>query len=238
MTSTSSNLPPGLCICRNPECAIPYGLCHCGCGQQTKLANYNDHRDRSFFKKGRPTKFLKGHQFCIKRDIEDAAPFKIDGVYCRLIPLSKGYYSIVDATDYEWLMQWRWFARVYSWGVYAWRNQRLPSGKKIKIPMHREILRTEGNKRPDHKNCVALDNRRKNLRPADATENMRNRRKSKNNTSGFKCVQKGRHGKGWQSNIMVDGKTIYLGTFATKEEAHAAYCEAAIKYFGEFARFG
>jgi hypothetical protein len=28
----------------------------------------------------------------------------------RQIPLTKGYYAIVDAENYEWLMQWKWHA--------------------------------------------------------------------------------------------------------------------------------
>jgi hypothetical protein len=40
----------------------------------------------------------------------------------------------------------------------------------------------------------------------------------------------------WKSRIVVDGKEIWLGYFSTPEAAHAAYCEAAKQYHGEFAR--
>jgi hypothetical protein len=40
----------------------------------------------------------------------------------------------------------------------------------------------------------------------------------------------------WQSYIKVRGKSIFLGRFETKEEAHAAYVKAARQFHGEFAR--
>ncbi len=27
-----------LCVCKNPDCKIPYGYCHCGCGEKTNVA--------------------------------------------------------------------------------------------------------------------------------------------------------------------------------------------------------
>ena len=37
------------------------------------------------------------------------------------------------------------------------------------------------------------------------------------------------------ASIMVDGKRINLGAFASPEDASAAYQSAAAKHFGEFA---
>jgi hypothetical protein len=85
----------------------------------------------------------------------------------------------------------------------------------------------------DHINGDGADNRFANLREATRGENARNRARQ-NNTSGFKGVV-GR-GTRWEAKIYYDGREIYLGTFATPEEAHAAYAKAALEHHGEFAR--
>lgn len=46
------------CGC-SPECAIPYGTCHCGCGEKTWVATQTQ-RTRGFVK-GEPVKYVKGH---------------------------------------------------------------------------------------------------------------------------------------------------------------------------------
>jgi hypothetical protein len=88
----------------------------------------------------------------------------------------------------------------------------------------------------DHINSVKTDNRICNLRLATRAQNMRNMGLRRSNTSGFKGAWK--HGKRWKSVIMVDRRRIHLGCFDTPEEAHAAYCDAAEKYHGVFARKG
>lgn len=93
----------------------------------------------------------------------------------------------------------------------------------------------------DHVNGERADNRITNLRAATKTQNGANSRLSRRNTSEFKGVSLRTDAKRknkWQSHIRVERKLMYLGSFATREEAHAAYKEAALKYFGEFANRG
>lgn len=85
----------------------------------------------------------------------------------------------------------------------------------------------------DHKNGDGWDNRYLNLRVCTASQNSCNR--SRKSPSGLpKGVQK--ISKRFRAMIRLQGKNYHLGMFDTPEEAHKAYCEAAVKLHGEFAK--
>ncbi len=188
-------------------------------------------------------KFVTGHNRVEKRIDSDAlGHFRIGGEYCRLIPLTQGQFAIVSEEDYERLKKFRWNAHwtETSRSYYAIRTERLSGGKKRMVWMHREILglSSEDERCGDHVdagNC--LDNRRANLRIGTIANNAMNRRARRGTKSGLKGVSWRSREQSFEASIRVDGKVIRLGNFKTATEAHAAYCEAAPKYFGEFARF-
>lgn len=88
----------------------------------------------------------------------------------------------------------------------------------------------------DHVNGDRSDNRMCNLRATDRAGNTQNRRRFKSNTTGFKGVSVQKSSGKYLANIGLNGKLKYLGTFSTPEEAHAAYCAAGKKHYGEFFR--
>jgi len=237
---TRFTLPSNLCICRNPLCTVPYGLCHCGCGQETKIATKSDNKSKTIH--SRPLRFIAGHQGFRRPQIEDAAPFKIDGVYCRLIPLTQGQHAIVWESDYRWLMQWKWSAK-WSNDTHTFYAYRMGREGKTRFPVYmaREIMGlSRGDKRTvDHKEtCETLDNRRSNLRIATQGEQCRNQRMQKNNTSGYKGVSWQPNKGMYVANIQVDRKLICLGYRSTAKAAHfELYVPAAQKLHGKFARF-
>lgn len=159
----------------------------------------------------------------------------------RTIPLSQGRVAIVDAEDYDRLMEHKWHAHldVSNQKFYALRNSIKIKGKQIKIPMHREVMKLEprDHRRVDHRNHLeTLDNRKQNLRFATTSQNGANRGKQANNSSGFKGVTFHKDSNKWQAQIGKDGKVLYLGLFTTASLAHNAYCAAAAKFHGEFMR--
>jgi len=71
----------------------------------------------------------------------------------------------------------------------------------------------------DHINGDGLDNRWSNLRSVDHIENHRNKKRYKNNESGYQGVSFYNLTKKWRAAISIDGKKKHLGYFDTFEEA-------------------
>lgn len=90
----------------------------------------------------------------------------------------------------------------------------------------------------DHIDGNPSNNAISNLRLATSSQQKQNRRVQSNNRSGLKGAfyHACHKGKKWRSQIKVGDTLIFLGYFHTPEEAHEAYADAALQYFGEFAR--
>lgn len=162
----------------------------------------------------------------------------------RYVPLTHGYFAVVDAFLYDWLMQWNWLARkrVKTGKVYAERGmskQEYGLGYKA-IGMHRAIigLAHDNPIEVDHQNGDGLDNRGSNLRLATRAQNRRNKVKNRNNSRIYKGVCWVKHCKRWGVRVECSGKRHNAGYFSEDklEEAARAYDRLALKLFGEFAR--
>lgn len=148
------------------------------------------------------------------------------------IPLSRGLVALVDEGDYDRVCAiGKWYANPSYRTFYArknfWRD-----GRTITTRMHTLIT---GWGYVDHINGNGLDNRRINLREADASSNAKNRCRRSDNTTGFKCIDLRPSGR-WRAWIFYDGRKHSLGQFETPEEAARAYDAAASVAYGEFAR--
>jgi len=146
----------------------------------------------------------------------------------RYIPLTKRQVAIVDAADYAWLSQYRWFAKGGRDGkYYAGRVQ-----KGRTILMHREIMNPPPGMVVDHINANSLDNRRRNMRNCTPRENSHNRRFT-GNASGFAGVYP--QGKRWRAMLHQNGQVVYCALFDDKVEAAKARDRKARELFGPFA---
>jgi HNH endonuclease/AP2 domain len=88
----------------------------------------------------------------------------------------------------------------------------------------------------EHKDLNKKNNRINNLRPSTRSQNSANKLLQCNSTSGYKGVSEVVASGKWRAYAKKDGRQIYLGMFATKEEAARAYDKKVLELFGEFAR--
>lgn len=152
---------------------------------------------------------------------------RIEGQLAYVEVRLDGTYAIIDVIDIPLVAPYKWhFAKD------AVRKTKPPQ-----LSLHRVILGLDANSsiRVDHINGDPLDNRRCNLRLADAAQNGWNRtRLNRNNRSGAAGVSRTRLGH-WQAYIDIRRKRIRLGTFHDFAAAVAARRQAELELFGEWA---
>lgn len=88
----------------------------------------------------------------------------------------------------------------------------------------------------DHINGNPSDNRLCNLREASASQNLFNTHNRAIGEAGFRGVFRSSSGNRWRAVVTKDGKRIYVGSFATPEEASVARERAAAHLQGTFYR--
>ena len=153
----------------------------------------------------------------------------------KLIPLSRGLFCKVDDADYEFLMQWKWYAQpATGGGYYATRNLVIGS-KRRTLHLHRLLVGSVEGLQVDHINRDKLDNQRGNLRLATPSQNQANRKVRSSVTSGFKGVHKFKNGRGFMAQITIARAHKCLGYFSHPEDAARAYDRAATTAHGAFA---
>lgn len=86
----------------------------------------------------------------------------------------------------------------------------------------------------DHIDRDRSNNRLSNLRSATHAQNAANSAARRDSRSGVKGVRANRNR--WIASISIGGQYKHLGSFATIEEASAAYKAAAVQQHKEFAR--
>jgi hypothetical protein len=163
-------------------------------------------------------------------------PVIVDGDVAY-VTLTRGQIATIDAADIPLVEGCNWSANPSKNTFYAQRRMRIGINQPRMIMMHRVILGVTDQKiHVDHIDRNGLNNRRSNLRECTFSQNGYNSSIPRTNTSGFKGVSWDVQVKKWQANIRVSGVKKNLGRFSTAEEAYAAYCAAAFKFHGEFAR--
>ena len=89
----------------------------------------------------------------------------------------------------------------------------------------------------DHRDRNPLSNRWGNLREADRPQQLANQRAKHHNAVGLKWVRRLPSGA-YASEIRVEGRKRFVGTFTTPDAAHEAAYRIAVAQHGEYACAG
>jgi hypothetical protein len=219
MTAHKPILP--LCICGDPDCAIPHGYCHCGCGEATTIPTRNN--GPLGYIKGIPKKFIFNHHR--KHPRKEDERVIIDGEPCVRISLTQGKFATIDEEDYSRVHQCLWFAVKGDHTYYAATH----AGNR-NLTMHRFIMNPSDTELVDHEHGDGLDNRKRKLRICNHSENMRNRSRM-----GKRSRFKGVYRKKTTSKYKWVA-SLHLGSFETEEEAARFYDRALMHMFDKFGK--
>lgn len=129
-------------------------------------------------------------------------------------------YVTVDATDANWVNQWRWCLSAQG---YAVRGVTVARGKRSIILLHRALLGlVEGDGlEGDHIDRDRLNCRRMNLRvvPKNGRANQQNTSSQRRSTSQYRGVSWDASAGKWVAGVKVNGRRQYLGYFTDETEA-------------------
>lgn len=150
----------------------------------------------------------------------------------KKIILTKGNFCIVDNEDYKKYSKYKWHSDVHGYALRGIWNH----GKRIKvIRLHREIINAPNDLWVDHINHNKRDNRKKNLRLVNASQNIWNSHGQNNSSSRFKGVYWKKQNSVWAAQIKCKGKTFHIGYFKKEKQAALAYNDYAKEKFGKYA---
>lgn len=128
----------------------------------------------------------------------------------KQILLKHGEIALVDADDYDRLVNLKWYAVSSRGCKYA------KTGKNGR--MHRIILNvTDPKLVVDHINGNGLDNRKANLRTVSSSENIKNRQRPSGKRLSIPGVY--RRKNKWVASVCVNYQNFWLGLFDTEQEA-------------------
>lgn len=142
----------------------------------------------------------------------------------KKITLTQGKVAIVDDDDFDWLNQFKWFAKKECGIWYACRNGSRKIEPRPYYRMHRYILSAKDEDVIDHINGNGLDNRKCNIRIVTPRENSQNRHHSR--TSKYPGVCWHYIANRWLAQIRIKDKMKFLGYFENELDAAKAYKNA------------
>ena len=153
-------------------------------------------------------------------------------LFMAIIQLNNGGCALVDATDFRRLSRWKWTRDGYGYALRFYG----PRHNQKQIRMHRAILDAPDGIQVDHINGDPLDNRRRNLRLCNNSQNQMNKKIRKDSKTGLKGVTLHKSSGLYMARLKKDKKLMHCSYHKTPEEASRTYNLVALKYHGKFAK--
>ena len=187
--------------------------CLCECGNRTVVESQN-----------LKTGHTKSCGHCERFEL-------IDNDIIRCILPNKKFF-LFDAEDELFVKQHKWTVAKSGYVETTVYDK----GEYIRMRLHRILLDVPEGMMVDHINGNRWDNRKSNLRIASNADNIRNHRRFITNTSGYTGVSFVKDRGKYAAYITVNNIKKHLGYFTNPIMASRAYDQAAVFYYGEFAR--
>lgn len=207
--------------------------CECECGNKNYIQSFDVIKKKKYLSCGCDKEEIKIEKYKSRRRKNK---YDLNGEY-GIGYTSKNNKFYFDLEDYDLIKDYYW--RTTSLGYIASQNRKLIHGNEKEIMMHRLVLGLpeEYNYNDpigEHINRKPNDNRKSNLQilPSNS-ENMFNKKRYKNNTSGCRGVHFRKTSNKWIARLWYKKENVLYKECDTIEEAIKFRKEAEIKYFGK-----